>query len=87
MGSDLFALSALARELNDNLQGARIDKIQQPESDELRFFVRSKGKISALWCLATQARRESTSRRAKKSVRKSRRIFVCFFANTYCRQP
>lgn len=48
MGSDLFALSALARELNDNLQGARIDKIQQPESDELRFFVRSKGKISAL---------------------------------------
>lgn len=65
MGSDLFALSALARELNDNLQGARIDKIQQPESDELRFFVRSKGKISALWCLATQARRESTSRRAK----------------------
>ena len=44
MGSDLFALSALARELNDKLQGARIDKIQQPEVDELRFFVRSKGK-------------------------------------------
>lgn len=48
MGSDLFALSALARELNDNLQGARIDKIQQPESDELRFFVRSKGKNQCL---------------------------------------
>lgn len=48
MGSDLFALSALARELNDNLQGARIDKIQQPESDELRFFVRLKGKNQCL---------------------------------------
>ena len=48
MGSDLFALSALARELNDNLQGARIDKIQQPEIDELRFFVRSKGKNQCL---------------------------------------
>lgn len=48
MGSDLFALSALARELNDNLQGARIDKIQQPESDELRFLYARKAKISAL---------------------------------------
>ena len=34
MGSDLFALSALARELNRELCGARIDKIQQPEVDE-----------------------------------------------------
>lgn len=48
MGSDLFALSALARELNENLNGARIDKIQQPEIDELRFFVRSKGKNQCL---------------------------------------
>lgn len=44
MGSDLFALNALAKELNSSLQGARIDKIQQPEVDELRFFMRSKGK-------------------------------------------
>lgn len=44
MGSDLFALNALAKELNDSLVGARIDKIQQPEVDELRFFMRSKGK-------------------------------------------
>lgn len=43
MGSDLFALNALAKELNSSLQGARIDKIQQPEVDELRFFMRSKG--------------------------------------------
>lgn len=44
MGSDLYALSALAKELNTALAGARIDKIQQPESDELRFFMRSAGK-------------------------------------------
>lgn len=44
MGSDLYALTALARELNDRLAGARIDKIQQPETDELRFFMRIGGK-------------------------------------------
>ncbi|MDE5601127.1 MAG: NFACT family protein, partial [Clostridia bacterium] len=44
MGSDLFALSALANELNQNISGARIDKIQQPEADELRFFMRANGK-------------------------------------------
>ena len=44
MGSDLYALSALASELNERLSGARIDKIQQPEVDELRFFMRSGGK-------------------------------------------
>ncbi|MDE6302323.1 MAG: NFACT family protein, partial [Clostridia bacterium] len=44
MGSDLFALSALAKELNTVLSGARVDKIQQPECDELRFSVRSGGK-------------------------------------------
>lgn len=48
MGSDLFALSALAKELNEQLQGARIDKIQQPEVDELRFFVRAKSKNQCL---------------------------------------
>ncbi|MEG1529515.1 MAG: NFACT family protein [Clostridia bacterium] len=44
MSSDLFALSALADELNIALAGARIDKIQQPENDELRIFVRTTGK-------------------------------------------
>lgn len=48
MGSDLFALSALAKELDEQLRGARIDKIQQPEIDELRFFVRTKGKNKCL---------------------------------------
>lgn len=41
MGSDLYALSALASELNATLKGARVDRIQQPEADELRFFMRA----------------------------------------------
>ncbi len=44
MSSDLLALSALATELNQVLTGARIDKIVQPENDEIRFFVRNNGK-------------------------------------------
>ena len=48
MGSDLFALSALAEELNKDLHGARVDKIQQPEVDELRFFVRNNGQNKCL---------------------------------------
>lgn len=48
MGSDLFALSALAKELNEVLRGARIDKIQQPEVDELRFGVRAQNKNMTL---------------------------------------
>lgn len=48
MGSDLFALSALANELNTALKGARIDKIQQPETDELRFYLRTGGKSRIL---------------------------------------
>ncbi len=48
MGSDLFALKALSDELSAALKGARIDKIQQPEVDELRFFVRAQGKNQCL---------------------------------------
>ncbi|MBR7162666.1 MAG: NFACT family protein, partial [Clostridia bacterium] len=44
MGSDLVALSALAEELNVALSGARVDKIVQPDPDELRFFLRNNGK-------------------------------------------
>ncbi len=48
MGSDLFALSALTAELNETLRGARVDKIVQPDVDELRFTLRAKGKTVCL---------------------------------------
>jgi len=54
MGSDLFALSALAKELNSTLSGARIDKIQQPNIDEFRFYLRSQGKNEIL-CISCNA--------------------------------
>lgn len=65
MGSDLYALSALAKELNLQLKGARIDKIQQPEADELRFFVRAQGKNLCLVisCNAAAPRIHLTSSR------------------------
>lgn len=44
MSSDLLALSALQAELNETLVGARVDKIVQPEADEVRFFLRVGGK-------------------------------------------
>jgi predicted ribosome quality control (RQC) complex YloA/Tae2 family protein len=54
MGSDLFTLASLADELNQTLAGGRIDKIQQPENDELRFFVRANGKTHCL-CVSANA--------------------------------
>ncbi len=54
MGSDLVALSALATELNTLLSGARVDKIVQPNPDELRFFLRNNGKNLCL-CMSCNA--------------------------------
>lgn len=48
MGSDYLALDALANELNSTLKGARVDKIVQPEADEIRFFVRAGGRNECL---------------------------------------
>ena len=54
MGSDLVALSALAKELNTMISGARVDKIVQPDPDELRFFLRNNGKNLCL-CVSCNA--------------------------------
>lgn len=43
MSCDLFVLNALACELNEQLVGGKVDKITQPEEDEVRFFVRNRG--------------------------------------------
>lgn len=41
MPTDTLTLNALAKELNEALRGARIDKIYQPESDEVTFLLRA----------------------------------------------
>lgn len=43
MPLDAVTISALARELNGKLSGAKIDKVQQPERDMLLLSVRSRG--------------------------------------------
>ena len=41
MPSDLLTLKKLAAELNGLLTGGKVQKITQPEKDEVRFVVRS----------------------------------------------
>ena len=41
MAFDAGMVAALAYELNNKLAGARIDKIQQPEKEEIVFTIRA----------------------------------------------
>lgn len=43
MAFDGVLLYGLARELDDALAGGRVDKIQQPEADEIHLIIRNKG--------------------------------------------
>ncbi len=43
MPADVITLNAVARELNKTLSGGRIDKICQPEEDEITLLIRSGG--------------------------------------------
>ena len=43
MPLDAVTVSALAKELNERLEGGRIDKVQQPERDMLLLSLRAKG--------------------------------------------
>ena len=44
MPLDAVALGAIARELNTELYEARIEKIHQPERDELMLVLKAEGK-------------------------------------------
>ncbi|MBR0463584.1 MAG: NFACT family protein [Clostridia bacterium] len=48
MPMDGFMLSYVIRELNDELVGGRVDRISQPEKDELLLSIRNRGKNSVL---------------------------------------
>ena len=48
MPTDAITLHALARELNEDLCGARIDKIYQPEADEITLLLRVKDENKTL---------------------------------------
>ena len=44
MPLDSFAVAALKEEFNQKLAGGKIEKIYQPEKDELLLLILSKGK-------------------------------------------
>ena len=48
MPNDVILYHALAEELNDLLKGGRIEKIYQPEIDEITLSVKSNGKLHTL---------------------------------------
>ncbi len=48
MPSDLITLRPLALELNDTLAGGKVDKVNMPESDEVRLVIRAGGKNHTL---------------------------------------
>ena len=64
MALDALFLGCLARELNTAVQGAKIDKIQQPERDELVLQLRSKnGNMSLLVSAGASPRMHLTAKR------------------------
>ena len=42
MALDSITLSLLARELDEKLQGSRVDKVHQPSKDEVVFHLRKR---------------------------------------------
>ncbi len=48
MPNDVILLNALSHELNDALSGGRVEKIYQPEVDEITVAVKSKGKLNTI---------------------------------------
>ena len=48
MPLDAVCLTALVKELKDVLAGAKIDKVQQPERDEIILSLRSGGRNERL---------------------------------------
>lgn len=62
MPNDLITVKALAAELNDVLSGGKIEKIYQPEKDEINLLIHNRGKyLLAISCNAETPRIAITS--------------------------
>lgn len=70
MPSDVITLNALASELSTLLSGGKIEKIYQPENDEIIFFVKNNGKVHQLVISAnpTQPRMHITTQKKENSL-------------------
>ena len=60
MAFDGVFLYGLAKELEDALRGGRVDRIQQPEADEIHITVRNKEAIISFCCLQVRIIQEFT---------------------------
>ena len=75
MALDGVTLAYLVKELAPQLIGARIDKIHQPEKEEIHFQVRQQGDLGASCLVPMQPPPASTS---LKKTRKTRPPHPCF---------
>ena len=48
MALDAGMISALTKELQDKLTGSKLEKIHQPERDEIDFYLRASGRVERL---------------------------------------
>ena len=70
MPNDVILLNALAKELNSLLKGGRIEKIYQPEIDEITLNVKNNGKLHTLVISAspTSSRVHITTQKKENSL-------------------
>ena len=83
MSLDGIAIHALADELHEQLAGARIDKIQQPDSTTMCFLCASPAVTINCFYPVTRRQPVSVSHPAIRPTRGSRPYSAWYFANIW----
>ena len=81
MPMDGLTIGAVCAELNALLCGAKIDKINQPEEDELILLCRRDGKNHNYYSAQMQTLQESASLPLPNRIRWLHRLYACCFAS------
>ena len=80
MPNDVITLKAVAHELNELLSGGRIEKIYQPETDEITLSVKTAKKTGTLVISANPAHPRihiTTQKKENKHKMKERQNTLC----------
>ena len=77
MPLDAVVLSGLRRELEQTLVGGRIDKIYQPERDEIILNIRGRGENLRLLFSANPTNARVHTGECKEIIRRHLRCSVC----------
>lgn len=80
MAFDALSLSVLVKELREKILGAKINKIFQPEKDELHFLLFNNGNFRLVMSANASVNRFA-SRHILRKIRLPRRPFVCCCAS------